>query len=89
MERNEVANLTRIANYVKVQPGKFEINKEKVQSNRIHTIEHNLKVDFFGKFVCFRWFVVWRRIKITAATPQLFRRWAERVNRMHSLPVIM
>lgn len=32
MERNEVANLTRIANYLKVQPGKIEINNEKVQN---------------------------------------------------------
>lgn len=33
MERNDVANLTRIANYLKVQPGKIEINKEKVDKS--------------------------------------------------------
>lgn len=42
MERNDIANLTRIANYLKVQPGKIEINKEKVSKSS--AFEHNLKL---------------------------------------------
>lgn len=85
MERNDVANLTRIANYLKVQPGKIEINKEKVN------LPHNLKpkVHKYQFNRNRRLFVVRPKTRTLVATQRLYRHWDGKVNWIRLPAVIM